>query len=195
MIKNSNFITEDPRRHHLTGETRVNSTNWRDTLTSSSSWASQAVQWRVHLSRCRWWRIHLPMPKMQEMQAHPGSGRPPGEGNGNPLQCFCWENPMDRGPWWATVHGVIKSQTHTERGRTHTRLLVAAEGTASLVRHFCRKCTASVLPRGNTTRAQTTGRNFPEVSASWKMWTEPHGSLDGSWAKKMASMGKLLKCK
>ena len=41
----------------------------------------------------------------------PGSGRPPGEGNGNPLQYSCLENPMDQGAWWATVHGVAKSQT------------------------------------------------------------------------------------
>ena len=41
----------------------------------------------------------------------PGSGRSPGEGNGNPLQDSCLENPMDGGAWWATVHGVAKSQT------------------------------------------------------------------------------------
>ena len=40
-----------------------------------------------------------------------GSGRSPGEGSGNPLQYSCVENLMDRGPWWATVHGVAKSQT------------------------------------------------------------------------------------
>ena len=40
----------------------------------------------------------------------PGSGTSPGEGNGNPLQCSCLENPMDRGAWRATVHGVAKSQ-------------------------------------------------------------------------------------
>ena len=34
-----------------------------------------------------------------------------GEGNGTPLQYFCLENPMDRGAWWAAVHGVAKSQT------------------------------------------------------------------------------------
>ena len=34
-----------------------------------------------------------------------------GEGNGNPLQYSCLENPMDRGTWWATVHKVAKSQT------------------------------------------------------------------------------------
>ena len=41
----------------------------------------------------------------------PGSGRSPGEGNGNPLQYSCLENPMERGAWWAAVHGVTKSQT------------------------------------------------------------------------------------
>ena len=40
-----------------------------------------------------------------------GSGRSPGEGNGNPLQYSCLENPMDGGAWWATVHGVAKSWT------------------------------------------------------------------------------------
>ena len=41
----------------------------------------------------------------------PGSGRSPGEENGNPLQYSCLENPMDRGAWWATVHRVTKSWT------------------------------------------------------------------------------------
>ena len=41
----------------------------------------------------------------------PGSGGSPGEGNGNPLQYPCLENPMDREAWWATIHRVAKSQT------------------------------------------------------------------------------------
>ena len=41
----------------------------------------------------------------------PGWGRPPGEGNGNPLQYSYLGNSMDRGAWWATVHGVTNSQT------------------------------------------------------------------------------------
>ena len=41
----------------------------------------------------------------------PGLGRSLGEGNGNPLQYSCLENPTDRGMWQATVHGVAKSQT------------------------------------------------------------------------------------
>ena len=41
----------------------------------------------------------------------PGSGRSPGEENGNPLWYSCLENPMDRGAWWASVHRVTKSRT------------------------------------------------------------------------------------
>ena len=48
---------------------------------------------------------------MGDLGSIPGLGRFPGEGNGNPLQCSCLEKPMDRGAWWATVHGVAKSWT------------------------------------------------------------------------------------
>ena len=45
---------------------------------------------------------------IRDMGSIPGLGRSPGEGNGTPLQYSCLENPMDRGAWWATVHGVAK---------------------------------------------------------------------------------------
>ena len=44
----------------------------------------------------------------------PRSERSPGEGNGNPLQYSCLENPMDGGAWWGTVHGAAKSQTRRD---------------------------------------------------------------------------------
>ena len=46
-----------------------------------------------------------------DLSSIPGSESSPGEGNGNPLQYSCLQNPMDGGAWWATVHGVAKSQT------------------------------------------------------------------------------------
>jgi len=45
---------------------------------------------------------------LRDTDSIPGSGRSPGEGNGNPLQYSCLENPMDRGAWQATVHGATK---------------------------------------------------------------------------------------
>ena len=53
-------------------------------------------------------------PQVQETRdpgTIPGSGRSPGEGNGNPLHYSSLENPVDRGAWWVTVHGIAKSQT------------------------------------------------------------------------------------
>ena len=43
----------------------------------------------------------------------PGSGRSPGEENGNPLQYSCLRSPMNRGVWWATVHGIVKESDTT----------------------------------------------------------------------------------
>ena len=48
---------------------------------------------------------------IRDLGSIPGSGRSPGGGNGNPLQCSCLENPMDRGALWAIVHGVAKHRT------------------------------------------------------------------------------------
>ena len=44
----------------------------------------------------------------RDLGSIPGSGRSPGEGNGNSLQYSCLKNPMDRGAWWATVHSVAE---------------------------------------------------------------------------------------
>ena len=49
-----------------------------------------------------------------------GSGRSPGEGNGYPPQYFCLENSMDRGAWWATVHGVATHKLDTTEQLTVT---------------------------------------------------------------------------
>ena len=68
---------------------------------STDSGASQVAQWLVK---------NLPA-NAGGMSLIPGPGRSPGEGNGNPLQCSCLKNPMDRGTWRGTVYWVAKSWT------------------------------------------------------------------------------------
>ena len=57
----------------------------------------------------------------------PGSGRSPGEGNGNPLQYSCLENTMDGGAWWAAVYGVAQSRTQLKwlNSNSSNRLIIA----------------------------------------------------------------------
>ena len=55
----------------------------------------------------------------RDMGLIPGSGRLPGTGNDNPLQYSCLENPMDRGAWWAAVHGVEKESDTVKQLSMH----------------------------------------------------------------------------
>ena len=61
---------------------------------------------------------------VRDVSLTPGSGRDPGEGNGNPLWYSCLENPMGRRAWWATVHGVAKSWTQLKRLSTHACMML-----------------------------------------------------------------------
>ena len=54
--------------------------------------------------------VKAPAYNVGDLGLIPGLGRSPGEGNGSPLQYSCLENPMDKGAWQATAHGVAKSQ-------------------------------------------------------------------------------------
>ena len=58
----------------------------------------------------------------RDMSLIPGLGRSPEGGNGNPLQYFSLENSMDRGAWWATIHGFAKSQTQPSTHRWRKEL-------------------------------------------------------------------------
>ena len=69
----------------------------------------------------------------------PGLGRSPGEGNGNPFQYSCLENPMDRGAWRATVHGVAKSwaRLSTHIHTTRTRIPQGGELPGQIEKRIC----------------------------------------------------------
>ena len=66
-----------------------------------------------------WFRWKTICMQCRDPGSIPGLGRSSGEGHGNPLQYSCLQNPMDRGAWRATVHGVAKSQTWLSNTHTH----------------------------------------------------------------------------
>ena len=95
---------------------------WADSLPSQAPWKAPSLL--KHLSKALLNIItttfcnHLLYNKVKasacnagDLSSLPGLGRSPGEGNENPLQYCCLENPVDGGAWWATVHRVAKSQT------------------------------------------------------------------------------------
>ena len=93
-------------------KTRVQSLGWEDSLEKGVVIHSSILAWRIP------WFNEALAHTVKNLPASAGElgliselGRSPGEGNGNPLQDSCLGNPTDQGAWWATVHGVTKSQT------------------------------------------------------------------------------------
>ena len=119
----------------------------------------------------------------------PGSGRSPGEGNGNPPQYSCLENSMDRGAWWATVRGVAKSQTwlsgwaYTHRHREWGRRKMKESGwfPGVWLEHFCGQW-CHFLKKG-----VVSGKN----GAFWGGWeTSTSRCLESSWLYEPVAPGK-----
>ena len=79
---------------------------------SVKSWLSAVGHLYESRGLPRWFSGKEPACNAGDSESIPGLGRSPGEGNGNPLEYSCLENPMDRGAWWATVHRVIKELGH-----------------------------------------------------------------------------------
>ena len=59
------------------------------------------------------------------------------EGNSNPLQCSCLENPRDRGAWWAAVYGVAQSQTRLKRLSNSSSRALHREGNGTPLQYSC----------------------------------------------------------
>ena len=74
----------------------------------------------------------------------PRTGRSPGEGNGVPLQYSHWKNPMGRGAWRATVHGVSKTQTQLEQLSTHIHTQLCRESYSELLKVVIAPCFCTV---------------------------------------------------
>ena len=85
----------------------------------------------------------------------PGLGRSPGGGNGNPLQYSCLKIPMDKGAWWAIVHGVAKSQTRLRTEQAHMRLFSKPHlFIHSFILLFVRTCPVPGLTLGSGEHSQ-----------------------------------------
>ena len=72
-----------------------------------------------HKESDTWWLSKRSACNARDPGSVPESGRSPGEGDGYPLRYSCLENSMDRGAWWPTVHGVIKSRTRLRDSHFH----------------------------------------------------------------------------
>ena len=84
----------------------------RQILYHWTTWEAPWADWGIDKVNCPWWLSGKESAcNAGNMSSIPGLGRSLGEGNGNPLQCSCLENPIDRGAWRSTVHWVAKSWT------------------------------------------------------------------------------------
>ena len=76
----------------------------------SENWAQYQGKWASQVALVAK-KLPASAGDIRDLSLIPGSGSSSGEGNGNPLQYSCLENTMDRGAWWAAVHGVTQSCT------------------------------------------------------------------------------------
>ena len=93
----------------------------------------------------------------------PGSGRPPGGGNGNPLQYSCLENPTDRGAWGATVHGVTKDVGHDWATKQQIKFITFCLTVYVFMMHSEIACHFMSQSRGQSINGQ------PHAPEEWRM--------------------------
>ena len=106
-----------------------------------------------------------------------GSERSPGGGHGNPLQDSCRKNPVDRGPWRATVHGVTKNQIRLKRLSTHTPLFCGEKGSEGSLSQRTRP--RSVLKNPMQGAHCASPGTQAGLSKAPQMWTRQGGASGG----------------
>ena len=141
-----------------------------------------------------WWLSKESASNAGDPGSIPGLGRSPGEGNGNPFQCSCLENPTDRGAWRAIVHGVAESQIQLKQLSTHTHTFIYGHESES-----CSVVSDSLPPHGRHGILQARILEwivflFSRRVSQPKDWTQVSciaGRLFTSWATTEARVGSL----
>ena len=110
--------------------------------------------------------VKNPPANVRDVGPIPGLGRFPGVGNGNPLQYSCLENPMDRGVWWTTVHGVTNSRTRL----THT-----------LRPPSCRRDSCYTAGSEESISLTLASGHFPAPSLCGHIWNTPQAIKTHLW--------------
>ena len=105
---------------------------------------------------------------IRDVGSIPGLRRFPGEGHGNPLQYSCLENPVDRGAWWAAVHGVAQSWTWLKQLSMHACI---GEGNGNLLQYSCLE---NPVDRG---AGQATVHGVAQ-SWTWLKWLSTHTYIE-----------------
>ena len=118
------FLQENSMRNHQSSQAAVNTHSlpvWQlEYVLAQPTWTAMGLLWASQVALV----VKIPPANAGDVRDAgliPRSGRSPGGGHGNPLQYSCLENPMDRGAWWATVHGVAKSRAQLKWLSTHSR--------------------------------------------------------------------------
>ena len=128
---------------------------------------------------------------MGDLASIPESGGSPGEGNGNPLQYSCLENPMDRGAWRATVHGGLKESGMTEwlhfLSRSWGTTMACVLGALSVALHSVKVAVLGVIFRHQSSPLRTLGIGHvwePWVQAGRKLRTSPEPLIWGAFPRR-----------
>ena len=111
-----------------------------------------------------------------------------GEGNGNPLQCSCLENPRDGGAWWAAVYGVAQSQTRLKQLSSSSKVFAKTTGYLSTLESWCFELSVQILEKKNTDGIPLKCKSLKNLRKKLKIVKQDTGEYSKPLKKKTLSI-------